>query len=322
MSETRRRKAPWLAAAAVAPAVLACAEPAGRSPGPPRAIGERPRAESAEAPGRAIAFERERDGNTDLWVVAAEGGVERRLTRHPAKDILPRWTPDGAAIVFSSLRDGHWQLYRVELQGGRPERLRANPHREWQADPTPDGEGYAFLSSLDGPEGLFVVPWSGGAPRRLVQHGQGVDLGNPDWSLDMRRIVYSSNRGVGGHRTYVLDLEAGDERRVSPLAEGGCEPRFAPEGRRVAWVRRQHLTRDRSWIVEGHLESGEQRELVAWQALNYDPVYSPEGDEIAFASTVAGEYAIYRMRLADGQSWRVSFGPGGARHPDYRPAPR
>ena len=30
--------------------------------------------------------------------------------------------------------------------------------------------------------------------------------------------------------------------------------------------------------------------------------------------------AIYRQRLSDGKSWRVTHGPGEARSPDYRPA--
>ncbi len=52
-----------------------------------------------------------------------------------------------------------------------------------------------------------------------------------------------------------------------------------------------------------------------WPALNYDPTYSADGSEIAFASNITGEYAIYRQRLADGQSWRVTFGKGSARYP-------
>jgi hypothetical protein len=60
----------------------------------------------------------------------------------------------------------------------------------------------------------------------------------------------------------------------------------------------------------------------AGTALNYDPVYSPDGSEIAFASNVGGEWQIYRQRLSDGQSWQVTFGPGPARYPDYRPRPR
>ena len=49
------------------------------------------------------------------------------------------------------------------------------------------------------------------------------------------------------------------------------------------------------------------------------PSWSPDGTELAFASDITGEYAIYRQRLSDGQAWRVTFGPGPARNPDYRP---
>ncbi len=49
-------------------------------------------------------------------------------------------------------------------------------------------------------------------------------------------------------------------------------------------------------------------------------MYSPDGTELAFASDITGEYAIYRQRLSDGQAWRVTFGPGSARYPDYRPS--
>jgi WD40 repeat protein len=52
-------------------------------------------------------------------------------------------------------------------------------------------------------------------------------------------------------------------------------------------------------------------------ALNYDPVYSPDGIELAFASNMTGGYQIYRLRLSDGKPYRVTSGPGEAREPDY-----
>ncbi len=70
--------------------------------------------------------------------------------------------------------------------------------------------------------------------------------------------------------------------------------------------------------MEHDLETDEERVLVSWPALNYDPVYSPDGTELAFASNITGEYAVYRQRLSDGQAWRVTFGPALARYPDYR----
>lgn len=245
--------------------------------------------------------------------------MERRLTDDPAQDALPRFTPDGRAVVFSSKRTGEWQLFEVDAAGGPARRLRSNDRQEWQADPSPDGAFLAFLSDADGAPGLWIAPRAGGAARRLVRHASRTVLGNPSWSPDGGRIVFSSNYGLPGHRTYVVDVASGEERRVSPLMSGACEPRFSRDGLRVAYVRRQHLTRERSQIVEVTLDGEAERVLVDWPALNYDPVYSPDGDELAFASTIAGEFAVYRMRLADGKSWRLTYGPGAARHPDYQP---
>ena len=48
-------------------------------------------------------------------------------------------------------------------------------------------------------------------------------------------------------------------------------------------------------------------------------VYSPDGEEVAFSSNITGEWVIYRQRLSDGRAWRLTFGSGPARYPDYRP---
>jgi TolB protein len=261
-------------------------------------------------------FEREVHGNRDLYVVPAAGGVPRRLTTDPGADGLPRWTADGLAVVFTSNRTGNWQLWTVPAAGGGPVCVRSNRFREWQADESPDGRTLAFLSNQDGPEALWLLDRRTGAARERVRHGRRSILGNPDWSRDGTRIAFSSN-WRSGHQIYVVDVAGGGERRVSPV--GGCEPRFSPDGRKVVYVgRRPH--RDHSRILEHDLATGEERVLVDWPALNYDPAYSPDGSEIAFASTVSGRvYEIYRERLSDGRAWRVTFAGGDARYPDYRP---
>src|SRR5262249_18817260 len=153
-----------------------------------------------------------------------------------------------------------------------------------------------------------------GEARELVRHGNNTIMGNPHWSPDGTRIVFSSNWRMG-HQIYVVDVATGAARRISPIHRGACEPRFSPDGRRLGHVDRGHLT-DTSLLTEVDLESGARRTLVDWPALNYDPVYSPDGSEIAFASNVTGEYAIYRQRVADGKSWRVTHGRGECRNPD------
>lgn len=45
--------------------------------------------------GRQIAFNAQYEGNTDVYVVPAEGGVPTRLTYHPGQDEVQGFTPDG-----------------------------------------------------------------------------------------------------------------------------------------------------------------------------------------------------------------------------------
>jgi len=265
-----------------------------------------------------LVYEQGRGDARDLFVVPARGGAPRRLTTDPAQDGLPRWSADGQRVLFTSNRTGNWQIFWIPAEGGGARRVRANDHREWQGDESPDGRTLAFLSNAEGPEWLWLLDLAAGDARALVRHGRRSILGNPHWSPDGARIVFSSN-WKEGHQIYVVDVDRGEERRIS--AGGGCEPRFSPDGTKVVYVGRRPR-KDRSEILEHDLATGEERVLVAWPALNYDPVYSPDGSEIAFASTVAGGWEVYRQRLSDGEAFRVTFAGEDARYPDYRPSPR
>ncbi len=89
--------------------------------------------------GKQIAFTGQYDGNTEVYVMPAEGGTPRRLTytatlprddvsdRMGPNNIVMGWTPDGKKIVFRSrmrsFNDFIGQLYTVTLDGALPEEL-------------------------------------------------------------------------------------------------------------------------------------------------------------------------------------------------------
>jgi tricorn protease len=87
--------------------------------------------------GKWIAFTGQYDGDEQVYVIPATGGVPKQLTFYPSRGPLPArwgyddqvygWTPDSKAVVFRSLREyfdlGDSRLYTVSIDGGLPQAL-------------------------------------------------------------------------------------------------------------------------------------------------------------------------------------------------------
>jgi len=99
--------------------------------------------------GKWIAFTGQYDGNADVFVMPADGGEPKRLTWHPAPDVVVGWTPDSKKILFRSPRDAYAdfdRIYVVPVEGGVPGVLPM-----WRAEAgaySPDQSRFAYVPML------------------------------------------------------------------------------------------------------------------------------------------------------------------------------
>jgi Tol biopolymer transport system component len=63
--------------------------------------------------GTLIAFTSDRDDNSEIYLMAADGSQLRRMTHSAALDSNPSWSPDGQYVWFASNREGTVQVYQM-----------------------------------------------------------------------------------------------------------------------------------------------------------------------------------------------------------------
>ena len=87
------------------------------------------------------------DRSGDIWIANDDGSGVARLTDHRARDVYPRFSPDGAWIAFSSNREGNYDVYVMSAKGGKPKQLTYHSADDTVIGWTPDGKRILFSSS-------------------------------------------------------------------------------------------------------------------------------------------------------------------------------
>ncbi len=59
----------------------------------------------------------------DLYSVAVDGGIARKLTNHNGYEMFARFSPDGKTLAFTGQYDGNTEVYTMAAQGGVPKRV-------------------------------------------------------------------------------------------------------------------------------------------------------------------------------------------------------
>jgi dipeptidyl aminopeptidase/acylaminoacyl peptidase len=134
--------------------------------------------------GTKIAFESNRDGNFEIYVMnAADGSNPTRLTNSPGSDVFLDWSPDGRKIAFDSTRDGNREIYVMNAaDGSNPTRL-TNNNAASDSDPSwsPDGTKLAFVSNRDsGNFEIYVMNAADGSGQTRLTNNPAFDA-DPDF---------------------------------------------------------------------------------------------------------------------------------------------
>jgi Tol biopolymer transport system component len=264
----------------------------GRPTGEPRPIVTSTREESRgtlSPDGRLLAFNSDRTGDMNLWLLSVDDGAVRQLTRGPGGDYQARWSPDGRRLVFFSSRAGNADIWEVDVLTGALRQLTTDPGVDVNPVYSHDGSRIAFQSDRGGRKDVWVMDANGVGQRQLTNTGAADHY--MAWTPDNEWIVY-----FGSERMRMVSVRTG-ESRDHPSIAGGGHFSYSPDRTRIADVR-QHL---RIWISP--LDGSEPEMIYEFDdpdvRIDYT-MWSPDGRWIVFD----------RLKPTGGDIWLLT--PTGA----------
>jgi Tol biopolymer transport system component len=231
--------------------------------------------------GRTVAFWREEGGERGLYLINTDGTNERRILARGEQLRAPAWSPDGSKIVFSHVtgqrhcRDVGWGICM-------PDQFPYNR---------------MFPLQLMDKWSLARVDRDGGGLQDLASTSNAVA---PDWS--QRGILYG---GSGIQLTQ--DVSDESQNRVVLGEFRYQDPAAQPGGDRIVF----HSLEKDHWEIFTANSDGSNVTALTRPATtlitplphNVAPVWSPDGQHIAFLSNRTGQWKIWVMN-ADGSNQR------------------
>ena len=248
-----------------------------------------------------IVFQTNRDvNNAEIYSMNADGTDRVALSRNPAEDMEPRWSPDGSRIVFVSNRTGNDEIYTMNADGSGVTRLTftfaTNRRPSWTADGR-----ILFHTDRDGNSEIYRMNADGSEQENLTRSPASDFFAAA--SPRGGRIVFTSDRG-GEYNLYVAGgAMSGSARRItSTPGASDFQANWSPRGNELVFAR---AVSGGIELYTVHADGTRLTRLTdTAERVEFEPAWSPDGEEITFhACTNPGaddEYCANYVVNADG----------------------
>jgi TolB protein len=182
--------------------------------------------------GKWVAFNSDRDGTHNLYIIGVDGKHLRQLTREKrgVEAGMQSWTADGKWIYFGLFGKGEPRMCRIAPDGTNFTGVGKG------IDPavSPDGKSIAFAKNLADGHHLYIMDADGSNVRQLTSKGNRFGGVHAAWPPDGKWIVYADQVGEA-LEIFRIQPDGKNAVQLTRLGKACTTPAVSPDGKWISF---------------------------------------------------------------------------------------
>jgi dipeptidyl aminopeptidase/acylaminoacyl peptidase len=238
----------------------------------------------------------------NIWVVSTAGGEATQLTQS-GHDSAPAWSPDGKTLAFLSSRDGNSQVYLLSMEGGEAKKLTTLSTGADLFRWSPDGKTIAFNSEV------YLDCKDDACNQKRDEETEKSKVKARIYDHLLYRHWDHWSEGKRSHLFLMPADGSAPARDLTPTVDYDIPPdergevsdfAFSPDSKEICYT----AVRDKVEAISTNGElflvptaGGEPKKITMNPGFDGNPVYSPDGNYIAYHAQLTPEYESDRWRV-------------------------
>ena len=245
------------------------------------------------------------------------------LTSYAGSEWSPSFSPDGNQVAFSwnGEKQDNTDIYIKLIGSDNPRRLTDDPADDVSPAFSPNGASIGFFRQIKERCAFVVIPSIGG-PERIV-----AEILDPSFGLPLVLPSFAwfpDGKWVVTNGLALLSIETGETRSLTFLPTKSFpdfSPAVSPDGHTIAFSRPESMFDWNIYLLDVTKDlkaKGEPRQLTTLKGVSHSPAWTPNGEEIIFASApgLSVGYSLWRKAVSGGgEPEELPFGRGEASRP-------
>ncbi len=243
-----------------------------------------------------IAFQSDRTGDKEVYVMNTDGSSPIRLTYRDGHDGYPDLSPDGKQIAYESIRGDDLEIYVMNLDGTEQTCVTNSPTSDGDPDWSPDGKTILFGRVNGGVPEICTIRADGSGLKVLYVVG-GTFYASPVWSPNGKQIAFQAERN-GVYDVYVMKANGDGVTNLTNNSATDWLPSWSPNGKKIAFV---SLRDGVGEVYVMNADGSEQTRLTTDARVGMsNPAWSTDSKQIYYTRKVGDLHDIFVMNADDG----------------------